>query len=46
MGKKKMQDSLYLILSIYVNISLTCDILNAETDKSVLTEMASRMLIA
>lgn len=41
-----MQDSLYLILSIHVNISLTRDILNGETDESVLTEMASRMLIA
>lgn len=43
---KKRQDFLYSILSIHVNISLIHDILNAETDKSILSEMASSMLIA
>lgn len=34
------------VLSIHVSVSLIYNILNTETDKSMLTEVASRMLIA
>lgn len=46
--KKEKEVDVFLdpILCIHVNISLVHDILNTETDKSVLTEIASRMLIA